>query len=338
MTIDGNGGVHHGTAVGREPLVVVHDVVVIDRARRAGQYIAATAGARWRHLGWAVAVAAAALPGVLLIGSSGLGWGLPVTVVLPAVVAVAGFEVADRRARALGAELAVVRGKAEERAELVAAVSHDVRTPLAMVKVAADLLVQGTPGELNEVQRRFLRTISDQSDQAVAIAEDLLVQARIEAGRFSARLASVDLNKVVADTVRGLRPLAEQRDQRIVTDLPQLAPLITVDERLIRRAIVNLCTNAMRFTTQGGLVVVRLLDNDDSAVLCITDDGAGMTRDARERLFRPFVSGSPLADGTGLGLVLTKQIAQLHGGKLLIDTKPQQGTTIMLRLPHRRET
>ncbi|MGH8920494.1 MAG: sensor histidine kinase, partial [Actinomycetes bacterium] len=268
----------------------------------------------------------------------GPGWGVPLAIVLPAAVAVVGFERGDREARALGAELAVARGRADERAELVAAVSHDVRTPLAMVKVAADLLVQGTPGEINDVQRRFLRTISDQSDQAVAIAEDLLVQARIEAGRFSARFTSVDLNQVVTDTVRGLRPLAEQRDQRIVTDLPQLAPLIELDERLIRRAIVNLCTNAMRFTTQGGLVVVRLLDNDDSAVICITDDGAGMTRDAREKLFKPFVSGSPLADGTGLGLVLTKQIAQLHGGKLLIDTKPHQGTTVMLRLPHRRDT
>lgn len=321
-----------------EPVAVVHDVVVIDRARRTGHYVRTRIRARSRHALWTVAVAAAVVPGVLLAAGSGLGWGVPVAVVVPAAVALAGFVASDRRARVLAAELAVAMRRAEERAELVAAVSHDVRTPLAMVKVAADLLVQGTPGELNEVQRRFLRTISDQSDQAVAIAEDLLVQARIEAGRFSARLASVDLNKVVSDTVRGLRPLAEQREQRIVTDLPQLSPLITLDERLIRRAIVNLCTNAMRFTTKGGLVVVRLLDNDDSAVVCVTDDGAGMTREAREKLFRPFVTGAILADGTGLGLVLTKQIAQLHGGKLLIDTKPQQGTTIMLRLPHLRDS
>jgi signal transduction histidine kinase len=206
-----------------------------------------------------------------------------------------------------------------------------------MVKVAAELLAQESPGPVNTTQRRFLTTISDQVDQTIAIAEDLLVQARIEAGRFSAQFTETDLNRVVTDTVRGLRPLAEQRDQHILTDLPQLSPLLTIDERLIRRAIVNLSTNAMRFTTRSGMVVLRVLDNVDSAVICVTDDGAGMTAQAREQLFRPFVSGSTLADGTGLGLVLTRQVAQLHGGKLLVDTKPQRGTTIMLRLPHRRE-
>ncbi len=102
------------------------------------------------------------------------------------------------------------------------------------------------------------------------------------------------------------------------------------------RAIVNLSTNAMRFTANGGMVVLRVIDNDDSAVISVTDDGAGMTPQAREKLFRPFVSGAPLADGTGLGLVLTRQIALLHGGRLLVDTTPRRGTTIMLRLPHRR--
>ncbi len=281
-------------------------------------------------------VAVSVVPGLLLWAQVGPGPGAVVSVLLPGLVAGAAFALLRRRTEGLRTELAQVRRTAEQRADLVAAVSHDVRTPLAMVKVAADLLVQGAPGEINERQRRFLMTISDQSDQAVAIAEDLLVQARIEAGRFSARFAPTDLNRVVAETVRGLRPLAEQRDQRIVTDLPRLAPLLVLDERLIRRAIVNLSTNAMRFTRSGGMVVVRLLDNDDWAVVSVTDDGVGMTPAAREQLFRPFVTGSTLADGTGLGLVLTKQIAQLHGGRLLVDTKPQHGTTIMLRLPHRR--
>jgi two-component system, OmpR family, sensor kinase len=285
---------------------------------------------------WVAVVACAALPWPLLVDVVGPGWALP-AVVLPAAVAALALRAVDRRSVELAAELGEVRRTATARADLVAAVSHDVRTPLAMVKVAADLLLQGSPGDVNERQRRFLTTISDQTDQTIAIAEDLLVQARIEAGMFVARLARVDLNRVVADTVRGLRPLAEQRDQRITVDLPPLPPVITVDERLVTRAIVNLSTNAMRFTANGGMVVVRVFDNDDSAVISVTDDGAGMTPEAREKLFRPFVSGSPLADGTGLGLVLTRQIALLHGGRLLVDTTPQRGTTIMLRLPHRRD-
>lgn len=282
-----------------------------------------------------VAVACAALPGPLLAGPLGPFWAAG-AVVLPAGVAALAVRAAGWRSAALAAELAEARRTAAARADLVAAVSHDVRTPLAMVKVAADLLLQGTPGEVNERQRRFLTTISDQTDQTIAIAEDLLVQARIEAGMPVARPARVDLNRVVADAVRGLRPLAEQRDQRITVDLPRLPPVVTADERLIARAIVNLSTNAMRFTANGGMVVVRVIANDDSAVISVTDDGAGMTPEAREKLFRPFASGAPLADGTGLGLVLTRQIALLHGGRLLVDTTPRRGTTIMLRLPHGR--
>ncbi|HEX6342470.1 HAMP domain-containing sensor histidine kinase [Umezawaea sp.] len=284
---------------------------------------------------WIVAVGCAALSGPVLTGLVGPFWAVA-AVLLPTAVAALALRESDRRAAALAGELDEVRRTATARADLVAAVSHDVRTPLAMVKVAADLLLQGTPGEVNERQRRFLTTISDQTDQTIAIAEDLLVQARIEAGVFAARLAEVDLNRVVADAVRGLRPLAEQRDQRITVDLPRLPPVVTADERLITRAIVNLSTNAMRFTANGGMVVLRVISNDDSAVISVTDDGAGMTPRAREKLFRPFVSGSPLADGTGLGLVLTRQIALLHGGRLLVDTSPRRGTTIMLRLPHRR--
>jgi signal transduction histidine kinase len=284
---------------------------------------------------WVAAVAGAAAAGPLLVGVVGPGWA-SAAVVLPAVVAALAIRNVDRRSAELAAALGRAKRTAEARAELVAAVSHDVRGPLAMVKVAADLLLQGSPGEVTATQRRFLTTISDQTDQTIAIADDLLVQARIEAGVFAAVLAPADLNRVVADTVRGLRPLAEQRDQRITVDLPQLPPVITVDERLIARAIVNLSTNAMRFTANGGMVVLRVLDNDDSAVISVTDDGAGMTPEAREKLFRPFVSGSSLADGTGLGLVLTRQIALLHGGRLLVDTTPRRGTTIMLRLPHRR--
>ncbi|MET1073832.1 MAG: HAMP domain-containing sensor histidine kinase [Umezawaea sp.] len=291
---------------------------------------------KWARPVWVVAVGCAALSGPLLVGVVGPHWALPAAVVAPAAVAALAIRSFDRRSAALADDLRKARRTDAARAELVAAVSHDVRTPLAMVKVAADLLLQGSPGEVNERQRRFLTTISDQTDQTIAIAEDLLVQARIEAGMFVARLAPVDLNRVVADTVRGLRPLAEQRDQRITVDLPRLPPVVTADERLIARAIVNLSTNAMRFTANGGMVVLRVIANDDSAVISVTDDGAGMTPEAREKLFRPFVSGAPLADGTGLGLVLTRQIALLHGGRLLVDTTPRRGTTIMLRLPHGR--
>jgi len=294
----------------------VHDVAVIAWS----DVVAPAAGA--------LLTGAAALPAALL--------GAPGWIVLPMGVAGACVAVVGRRVRALTAEVAKADRAAHERADQLAAASHDLRSPLAMVSAAAELLLTEGPGPLTPTQQRFLRTVVDQSAHAVQIADDNLVQARLEAGAYELRRTMTDLSALVRETVTGLRPLAQRRDQHIITQLPAVPVRALVDAPLLRRAVVNLATNAMRFTTYGGLIVLRVLDNETSVVICVTDDGIGMSREERERLFRPFVSGSTLGDGTGLGLVLTRRIAEAHGGRILVDTSPRRGTTMMLRLPRER--
>ncbi|WP_143172364.1 sensor histidine kinase [Pseudonocardia thermophila] len=288
-------------------------------------------------IAWSDVVAPAA--GALLTGAAALPaalLGAPGWIVLPMGVAGACVAVVGRRVRALTAEVAKADRAAHERADQLAAASHDLRSPLAMVSAAAELLLTEGPGPLTPTQQRFLRTVVDQSAHAVQIADDNLVQARLEAGAYELRRTMTDLSALVRETVTGLRPLAQRRDQHIITQLPAVPVRALVDAPLLRRAVVNLATNAMRFTTYGGLIVLRVLDNETSVVICVTDDGIGMSREERERLFRPFVSGSTLGDGTGLGLVLTRRIAEAHGGRILVDTSPRRGTTMMLRLPRER--
>lgn len=288
-------------------------------------------------IAWSDVVAPAA--GALLTGAAALPaalLGAPGWIVLPMGMAGACVAVVGRRVRALTAEVAKADRAAHERADQLAAASHDLRSPLAMVSAAAELLLTEGPGPLTPTQQRFLRTVVDQSAHAVQIADDNLVQARLEAGAYELRRTMTDLSALVRETVTGLRPLAQRRDQHIITQLPAVPVRALVDAPLLRRAVVNLATNAMRFTTYGGLIVLRVLDNETSVVICVTDDGIGMSREERERLFRPFVSGSTLGDGTGLGLVLTRRIAEAHGGRILVDTSPRRGTTMMLRLPRER--
>jgi two-component system, OmpR family, sensor kinase len=231
------------------------------------------------------------------------------------------------------AEIARLRRLAEARAEQVAALGHEIRTPLAMVHGAAELLHEQSPGPLNHQQAVFVDTIRQQTTHTMEIAESLLVQARIEAGLHELHLAATDVASLARATVRDMQSIARQRNQQLVLQTPQRMARIEVDARLIRQALTNVLHNATRHTTHGGNIEVRVLDNDEEVVLSVLDDGAGMSPEERSQLFQRFASGRPLGDGTGLGMVITRQIVELHGGRVLVDTQLHRGTTVMLTLP-----
>lgn len=239
-----------------------------------------------------------------------------------------------RNAAGTRAELARLEQLAQRRAEQVTSLSHELRTPLSMIKGAVDLLREGSPGPLTPAQERFLQVVDHQSTQVIGVCESLLIQAKIEAGLFTPRLEKVDVSVIARDVVTAMRPLCGQRQQRISLDTPQVMPRIAADPQLLTQALTNLLSNASRFTTTGGSIGVRVMVIDTGVAVYISDDGAGMTRQERHRLFHRFATGRPLADGTGLGLVITKTIVELHGGQIMVHTASTKGTTFLLTLPH----
>jgi signal transduction histidine kinase len=184
-----------------------------------------------------------------------------------------------------------------------------------------------------EAQQKFLQVVDNQSTQVISLCESLLLQAKIEAGLFTLRPEKTDVAVIVRDVVAAMRSLCEQRSQRITLDTPQVMPRILADPMLLTQAMTNLLSNASRFTTTGGSIDVRVMVVDSGVAVYVTDDGAGMTRAERERLFQRFATGRPLVDGTGLGLVITKIIIELHGGEILVHTASTRGTTFLLTLP-----
>jgi len=198
---------------------------------------------------------------------------------------------------------------------------------------AAVRLIQDTDDSLTGSQRKFVTVVLQQADHAVSIADDLLVQARIDAGKFSLNPTLTDLNKLVREVVDATRPIASHRSQTLFVDTPQYVPPLLVDPRAIRQALSNLLMNAVRHTAEGRTIITRVRDNANAAVLMVLDDGDGMSKDDRRRLFEPFESGDLLGDGTGLGLSITRQLVEAHGGRILVDTRLNEGTSIMLTLP-----
>lgn len=277
------------------------------------------------------AIAAASLLGCgLCLGAALLH---PTAAIVPALgtAAIVGWGVRAASRDPQGPAAREALKVAERHSTIVAAASHEIRNPLTMIAASIRLLQDGSP--LDEQQRAFAAVVQQQSDQAISIADDLLIQARIDAGKFSINRTPTDLVKLVREVVEGMKPIARHRGQTLIVDVPQYMPTVLIDPRAVRQALANLLMNAVRHTAEGRMITIRVRDNASAIVLMVVDDGDGMSKEERRHLFEPFESGDLLGDGTGLGLNITRQLVEAHGGRILIDTRLREGTSIMITLP-----
>lgn len=259
---------------------------------------------------------------------------LPLLLALGAAAALAA--IARHRARLARAETQRLRTRVAEHAAPRDALAHEIRTPLSLIRASAELLAEETPGDLNEVQRRFVATILDNTEQAIGMAEDFLTQARLDHELFTLHLESVELRRLVRTLIQEMR--------RTVAAPMRLqehgAPICMVaDRRLLRQAIANTVTNAVRHAGEHATITISVSSEEDTALITVADNGRGMTRAQREALFTPFRSQNsleaPVSRGVGLGMVVTKQILTLHGGSVLVDSLASRGTSVYLTLPIR---
>lgn len=233
--------------------------------------------------------------------------------------------------RADQADLRRMRRMAQRNAEQLSVVSHEIRTPLALIKGAADLLDEESPGPLTTSQRRFVNTISSNCHTVIDLAQDLLMQARIDAGMFQLHLQRVNFRTLGAGVIADLRVI---HPIDLAFDCPGAPPRAWADAGLMRQAMTNLINNAVAHASDGTkLITLRIVSADQQILVSVSDSGAGMTPEQREQLFERFKSGRPLRDGTGLGLVITRQIIQMHGGEVYVDSTRGRGTTMMFSLP-----
>lgn len=229
------------------------------------------------------------------------------------------------------AEIARVHGILRDRADQLAVFSHEIRTPLSLIKGGAELLADGSAGPLTAAQEGFTATIRSNSDHLITLAEDLLIQARIEAGMFRVQLSLVDIRAVVRDIVQELRAI---HPHDLVLDAPGVGRRMYVDKRLIRQAVANLVNNGARHTPHDGEIKIRVTSYNDEVIISVSDTGAGMSDEQRANLFERYASGQAPREGTGLGMIITRKIAELHGGGVHVDTMARRGTTVLMSIPN----
>jgi signal transduction histidine kinase len=270
-----------------------------------------------------------------LVALTGQGWPDDVGVRLLFWLGLAGVTAAlawqRERERRTRAEL---EKTVQVRSDRLSMLSHEIRTPLTLMSASLELLFDESAGPLTEQQRIFLQTIYQNEERIATLAQNLLTQARLESGVFSPRPQPVDLRRIVRLVVNDLRILIEQRKQQIRTYYPQVLPPAQADPGLIRQVLINLIQNASRHTSEGGLIVVSVAQNDYALLVSVTDDGAGMGLDHRRQLFKRFsTTSADSGEGTGLGLVIVKQVVEWHGGKVYVDTSLGRGTSFYFTLP-----
>ncbi len=222
------------------------------------------------------------------------------------------------------------------RRSLVAAVSHDLRTPLASLRLLVEAIEDGVA--TGETRDRYLREMKGHVAALSALIEDLFELARLEADDIAWSMEQVELGGLVADTVDALRVHADARGVAVRAELPDGAPLAAeANAERVQRVLGNLILNAIRHTPADGSVTVRVGSGDGLLEVEVADDGEGVADDERERVFEPFYRGGEAAaarsgEGAGLGLAIARAIVEAHGGRIWLEPASPRGTRVRFTL------
>ncbi|MGL5447557.1 MAG: ATP-binding protein, partial [Rhabdaerophilum sp.] len=227
-----------------------------------------------------------------------------------------------------------------KKSDFLAKISHEIRTPMNAIIGFADLMQDERLGPLgNEKYKEYLGDIRTSGQHVVSLVNDLLDLAKIEAGRMELNFAATDLNAIVASTVGLIQPQANQNRVLVRTQLTQKLPPVVADERSIRQIVLNMLSNATRFTEAGGQVIIStsLLPSGEVTIR-IRDTGIGMTASEIEQALEPFrqVGRDRSRGGTGLGLPLTKALVEANRASFGISSKPDEGTLVEITFPPTR--
>ena len=223
------------------------------------------------------------------------------------------------------------------RRDFVANVSHELKTPVTSIKGFAETLEDGALDD-PDAARRFVRIISGQADRLNSIIEDLLALSTLEQSGDSPllQLEEADLCDVVAVALEVCGPKADAKSIELRDDCPERL-LARVSPPLLEQAVVNLIDNAVKYSAEGSTVVVTLEERGGEVVVSVTDEGQGVAREHLPRLFERFYrvdkARSRDLGGTGLGLAIVKHIAQIHGGRVSVDSMLGRGSTFRIHLP-----
>jgi signal transduction histidine kinase len=256
----------------------------------------------------------------------------------------------DRMADSLEANVRELaeKKKVEEisalKTHFISMISHDLKTPLASIKGAAENVLEELAGPVTDKQRRYLEMILSSSENLQKMISDILDLSHIESGRIILTLETLDLKREVETALRAIRPVLEDRriETRITSTIERAR--VRADRSRLWQILNNIMSNAIRYSPEGGRIDIVIDDGPAGAAgghghflrITLTDEGPGIPEEEKTRLFDPFYSrpaGTERKHGAGLGLAIVKQLVELHGGELSLTNSEQGGAVLSFTLP-----
>ena len=275
-------------------------------------------------------------------------------------VSISGTPVVDDEGRFLGyrgtgrditpvveaaSELRRARDQAEAgsrvKSEFLASMTHELRTPLNAIIGFAELIRDQPFGPVGGQYVDYAKEIHASGHHLLAVINDVLDMSKIEAGRYELSDDAIDLDDMVATCCTAVAPRAEESQVRLVREATLDGAMVRADRRAVRQVLLNVLSNAVKFTPAGGSVTVAAeITRGGDLVLVVTDTGIGIDKAAMRHLFEPFQQADSSITrrfgGTGLGLSISRRLMTLHGGMLTLDSAPGKGTTVRIVFPRER--
>lgn len=235
------------------------------------------------------------------------------------------------------AAVAIENARLFQQSDLISEMVHELRTPLTAILAYSDMLLGSPIGEEQRVQ--FLETIRDEAERLTNMTNDFLDLARLSSGRAKLVRAEFNLSKVVQTAANVVRPQADEQGIRFAVHAPDDVPMVRGDEQRLHQVILNLMSNSIKYNKPKGSVTVTVgVDGVDEGYLRVTvaDTGRGISKQNLEHLFEKFfrvADAEGFARGTGLGLSIAKQIVEVHGGQMEVESELGVGSTFSFTVP-----
>jgi signal transduction histidine kinase len=224
----------------------------------------------------------------------------------------------------------------QHKSEFLANMSHELRTPLNAIIGFSEVLAQGMFGEVNEKQTEYLQDILESGRHLLSLINDILDLSKIEAGRMELELAEFDLSHAIHNALTLVRERAIRHGIALHHVIDAQITNIRADERKVKQVLLNLLSNAIKFTPEGGRIELRAATVDGTVTVSVTDTGVGIAPEDHEAVFEEFRQVGPTdkkAEGTGLGLALSRKFIELHGGRVWVTSQVGVGSTFTFTLP-----
>jgi signal transduction histidine kinase/HAMP domain-containing protein len=222
------------------------------------------------------------------------------------------------------------------KSEFLANVSHELRTPMNAIIGYSKLMLDGLDGELNAQQEADLQRVTTAADNLLGLINGLLDLSKIEAGRMEINVEEVDVGPIVEDVVALVRPQSDSKDLDVRAEIPAGLPAILADRARFRQVLVNLMSNAVKFTDKGA-VTISASSAEGWVTVSVADTGIGISNEAQAYIFDEFrqadASTTRRYGGTGLGLAISKRLVALHGGRIWVESGASGGAIFSFTMP-----